>query len=92
MERDPVSSRAHEEILATITEIVAAELGVPAAQLAPQRDLREVEGADSVKILRSVAKIERRYDIEMDDDDVFSLRCLDDAAAVIAKTLAQSRA
>ncbi|HET8660663.1 MAG TPA: acyl carrier protein [Micromonosporaceae bacterium] len=87
-----MSSHTHEEILATVTEIVAAELGVPAAELPPLRDLREVEGADSVKILRSVAKIERRYDIEMDDDDVFSLRCLDDAAAVIAKTLAQGRA
>jgi len=87
-----VPSPAHDEILTTITEIVAAELGVPVSELPPQRDLREVEGADSVKILRSVAKIERRYDIEMDDDDVFSLHCLDDAAAVIAKTLAQSRA
>ena len=46
----------------------AAELGVPAASLRPDADLRAIEGMDSVKVLRMVARIEQAYDIELDDE------------------------
>ncbi len=61
------------DIAATVTAIAAAELGVPAAGLRPDADLRAIEGMDSVKVLRMVARIEQAYDIELDDEVVFGL-------------------
>ena len=43
-----------------------AELG---ESVGPSTDLRNVPGADSVKMLRMVARIEREYDLELEDED-----------------------
>ena len=67
--------------VAQVKDVVYASTRVPG--------LRDsiVEGADSVKVLRSVAKIEQRYDIELEDDDVFGLKRIDDVVNVIEKEL-----
>ncbi|PPK64914.1 acyl carrier protein [Actinokineospora auranticolor] len=75
------------EITATVTGIAAAEIGVPAAELAPETDLRGVEGVDSVKVLRMIAKIEREFDIELEDEDVFGVSTVAEVAAVVEKAL-----
>jgi acyl carrier protein len=80
-----------EQIMQTVTEIVAKEFGQPAEALAPDLDLTTIEGADSVRVLRSVAKIEQRYDIELEDEDVFALKCIDDVVTVIEKELGGER-
>lgn len=77
------------EITATITDIAAAELGVPAASLAPDSDLRATEGIDSVKVLRMIARIERNYDIELSDEDVFSLTTIEATASAVSAALAE---
>jgi acyl carrier protein len=76
-----------EEILPTVTEIVAKVFGLPIEELSPELDLRQIEGVDSVKVLRAVATIEQRYDIELEDEDVFTLKSIDDLTTVIEKTL-----
>lgn len=76
------------QILTTVTEIVAAELGMPAGAVDPDADLRAIEGADSVKVLRMIAKIEREYDLELDDEDVFGVSCVRDVAEVVRRALA----
>jgi len=76
-----------DEILPTVTEIVAKVFGLPTQELSPELDLRQIEGVDSVKVLRAVATIEQRYDIELEDEDVFKLKSIDDLATVIEKTL-----
>jgi acyl carrier protein len=77
------------ELIATITDLAATELGVPAADLAPDADLRAIEGIDSVKVLRMIARIERNYDIELSDEDVFSLTTIDATAAAVRAALAE---
>ncbi|GAA4910011.1 acyl carrier protein [Streptomyces coeruleoprunus] len=77
-----------EQILTTVTDIVAAELGVPADSLTPETDLRGLEGADSVKVLRMVARIEQRYDIELEDEDVFTVATVSQVVTVVEKALA----
>jgi acyl carrier protein len=77
------------EITETVTEIAAAELGVPAAGLAPDTDLRAIEGIDSVKVLRMIARIERKYDVELSDEDVFALTTIDGTAAAVTAALAE---
>jgi acyl carrier protein len=77
-----------EQITATVTTIVADVLAVPATTLSPATDLREVEGADSIKVLRLIARIEREYDVELEDADVFGVSTVADVAGVVEKALA----
>ncbi|GAA2985982.1 acyl carrier protein [Actinokineospora diospyrosa] len=76
-------------VITTVTEIVAGEFGLPVAAVDADVDLSSLEGADSVKVLRAVAKIERTYDIELEDDQVFGLKTVRDAATLVVATLAE---
>lgn len=76
------------EILSTVTGIVARELGTPAETLTPDLDLRTLQGADSMKVLVMISRIERTYDIEIEDEDVFSLASVNDVVRVVLATLA----
>lgn len=78
-----------DDIITTLTGLAAAEFGRPAEELTPDLDLSTVEGADSVKVLRVIAKIERTYDIELEDDEVFGFKTIGDVAASVRSTLAE---
>ncbi|WP_107656099.1 acyl carrier protein [Nocardia suismassiliense] len=80
------------DILRTVTEIAAAETGIAEADLRPDVDLRGMAGVDSVRVLRMVAKIERTYDIELEDEDVFGLSTLNDVVEVVDRTLSEAAA
>ncbi|WP_194837207.1 acyl carrier protein [Nocardia sp. XZ_19_369] len=80
------------DILRTVTEIAAAETGIAEADLRPDVDLRGMAGVDSVRVLRMVAKIERTYDIELEDEDVFGLSTLNDVVKVVDRTLSEAAA
>ena len=75
------------DLTAAITGIVAAELGVTVSSISPDSNLRTMEGADSVKVLRTVAKIERQYDVELDDEDVFGASTVAEIASVVHRAL-----
>ncbi|GAA5061553.1 acyl carrier protein [Nocardia callitridis] len=81
-----------DQILDTVTEIAATETGIARADLRPDVDLRGMAGVDSVRVLRMVAKIERAFDIEMEDEDVFGLATLDDVVAVVDRALREAAA
>jgi acyl carrier protein len=83
---DPVTIDA-DGLVRQITEIVTAELGGPADALAPETDLRGLAGVDSVRLLRVVAKVERTWDIELDDADVFGVSSIADLSTVVGQTL-----
>ncbi|MCK9897106.1 acyl carrier protein [Frankia sp. AgB32] len=74
-------------IVRQITEIVAVELGVPVDVLMPDTDLRGIEGADSVRLLRVVAKVEQTWDVELDDDDVFGVSSIAALSTVVGNAL-----
>ncbi|MCX4091580.1 acyl carrier protein [Nocardia sp. alder85J] len=74
-----------DDILATVTDIAAAETGLPTAELGPQVDLRGLAGVDSVRVLRMIARIERTYDIELEDEDVFGMSTLADVVTVVER-------
>ncbi|AEH10238.1 MULTISPECIES: acyl carrier protein [Protofrankia] len=80
-------SVTHEQIVAVVTDIVTGELGLAANSVAPATDLRSIEGADSVKVLRMISRIERHFDIELEDEDVFGISSVHDIALVVAKVL-----
>ena len=76
-----------DDILCTVTDIAATETGIAEAELRPDVDLRGMAGVDSVRVLRMVAKIERTYDVELEDQDVFGLATLADVVKVVDRAL-----
>jgi acyl carrier protein len=81
------TSAAREDIIITVAEIAAAELAVPVNFLTPESDLHTMVGADSVKVVRMIARVEQVYGIELEDEVVFSLRTVADTADAIAEAL-----
>ncbi|KPM54267.1 phosphopantetheine-binding protein [Frankia sp. R43] len=79
---------SESEVLSTVTDIVARELGMPADALTPDLDLRNAEGADSMKVLVMISRIERAYDIEIEDEDVFTLASINDVVRIVLATVA----
>ena len=78
---------SREDIEAQVTSIAAQETGIPVDELTPELDLRKIEGVDSVKVLRMVARIERDYDIELSDEQVFAFTSVADVVDAVAGTL-----
>jgi len=72
-----------DELIAEITGIVADELSIPASSLSADDDLRALEGADSVKMLRVIARIERIHDVELEDEDVFGTSTIREVAGLV---------
>jgi acyl carrier protein len=62
-----------DHVRLAVRHIVATELGLDPSALRDDTDLRAVEGADSVKVLRMIARIEAQHDVELDDADVFGV-------------------
>ncbi|WP_018331342.1 acyl carrier protein [Actinomycetospora chiangmaiensis] len=67
--------------------IVTAELGLAPDALRDDDDLRAVEGADSIKVLRIIARIEQRFDVELEDSDVFGVSTVDGIVGVVTAAL-----
>jgi acyl carrier protein len=67
-------TKSLDETMNTVIELVVKEFGASATDVTPDTDLTQLEGADSVKVLRVVAQIERLYDVELDDDMVFGCK------------------
>ena len=78
---------SRQEIVEQVTAIAAKETGIPVDQLTPELDLRKAEGVDSVKVLRVVARIERDYDVELSDEQVFAFASVSDVADAVVEAL-----
>jgi acyl carrier protein len=76
-----------QQILEQVRSVAAKETGIPIDELSPELDLRKVEGVDSVKVLRVVARIERDYDIELSDEQVFAFASVSDVADAVLEAL-----
>jgi acyl carrier protein len=66
--------------LETVRALIAAELSIDPASIGADAVLKELPGADSVRLLRVVAKLERQYDTEFEDDDIFEVVTPNDLA------------
>lgn len=71
------------DIVTTIRGYIAEELALPAGDIGDDLPLKELAGADSVKMLRVVARIERHYDTEFEDEDVFKVHTLNELTDLV---------
>lgn len=75
------------DVLQEVRAQVAKELSVDIADIAEDTVLKQLPGADSVRLLRVVAQIERVYDVEFEDEDIFAVRTPKDLVGhVLAQT------
>jgi acyl carrier protein len=63
--------------------LVRQELRLGDEQLGVTTKLRELPGVESIKILRIVAKIERAYNLELEDEVVFRVQTIGELATAI---------
>ncbi|MEO8548777.1 MAG: acyl carrier protein [Kofleriaceae bacterium] len=75
------------DIVETIGAMVRAELGALVVEVTPDTRIADL-GVDSLKLLRLVAKLEKRFGIELEDDVIFEVETLRGLADVIANKLA----
>jgi acyl carrier protein len=68
-----------------VREQVAAELKIAPADVADDAVIKQLPGADSVRLMRIVARVERDYKIEFEDEDVFAIRTLDELVGLILR-------
>jgi acyl carrier protein len=78
---------SRQEIVEQVRSVAAKETGIPIDELSPELDLRKAEGVDSVKVLRVVARIERDYDVELSDEQVFAFASVSDVADAVLEAL-----
>lgn len=57
---------------ALLHSIIRVELGDPSLMFEPSTVIRELPGIESMKVLRIIAKIERQFGVELDDEVVFN--------------------
>ncbi|WP_062212983.1 acyl carrier protein [Streptomyces sp. NBRC 109706] len=89
MTSEPIS---REQVAAVTTELVAAELEISPSEIALTDVLKGLPGADSMKLLRVVSKLERHWDAEFDDEAIFAARTVDDLITLVQKHLGEETA
>jgi acyl carrier protein len=79
-----------ETITNEIQSLFCSSLNLSASQVEVTENLRELPGIESIKVLRIVAKIEKKYDIELDDDVVFRTNTIEEIAQAVTRLLRDS--
>ena len=75
----------HDQIVTRVTELVGEQLGRLAEDISPDTDRRGIEGVDSGKPLRVIAKVEKEFDIMLEDEDVFGVSSINNLVALIER-------
>jgi acyl carrier protein len=80
-----VSTR--DEVVQVVRGCLASELRIDTSELPDDATLRDLPGADSMHLLRIVASLERHWNIEFDDEEVFGARTVDELVGIILSHL-----
>jgi acyl carrier protein len=74
-----------EEVKSQVTEIVVKNLGVDAGAVKGPSKFIEDLGADSLDIVELVLDMEKKFGIEIPEEEAENIRTVDDAINYIAK-------
>lgn len=72
-------------MLEKLTELLAEQLKVDASTIAPDTDLKEDLGVDSLDLFEFVMALEEEFDIEIPTDDVSEMTTLQQVADYLEK-------
>ncbi|OKI26156.1 acyl carrier protein [Streptomyces sp. CB03911] len=68
------ASLQESAVLVEVRAQTAKELGIDLDGVADDSVFKQLPGADSVRLLRIVAQIERVYEVEFEDEDIFDIQ------------------
>lgn len=71
------------EVMGVLRQIVSDVLRVPVTSVTADSALSDLPSVESIKLLRIAGKVERRFDIELDNEALFRKGTLDDLAREI---------
>lgn len=73
-----------------LASIICTELENPGLALEAATVIRELPGIESMKVLRIIAKIERKFGVELDDEVVFNIGTFGDLMGALDKARAEA--
>jgi acyl carrier protein len=82
-------AQSREEVVETMKEVLASELGVDADKVTPDARFKEDLDADSLDLVEVVLALEEKFGIEIPDDEIAGVKTVGEAAdLVVAKQVA----
>jgi acyl carrier protein len=81
---------ATQDVAAGLREIMAARLGLPPEQLVPEARLVEDLGLDSLDAVELAISVERKFDIEVPEDELTKLKTVADMVALVESRVRQA--
>ncbi len=81
---------ATQDIAEGLREIMAARLGLPAEQLVPEARLVEDLGLDSLDAVELAISVERKFDIEVPEEELTKLKTVADMVALVQSRVKQA--
>ena len=73
-----------------LREIMAARLGLPAEQLVPEARLVEDLGLDSLDAVELAISVERKFDIEVPEEELTKLKTVADMVTLVESRVKQA--
>ncbi len=74
-------------IIDDIKEIIAEQMGVDAADIAPDKDIIKDLGCDSLDIVSMLMEVEDKYGIEVEEGAVQGMTTINDVVSYIEKRI-----
>jgi len=81
---------ATQDVAEGLREIMAARLGLPAEQLVPEARLVEDLGLDSLDAVELAISVERKFDIEVPEEELTKLKTVADMVALVESRVQQA--
>lgn len=78
---------AHAETVQRLIELAARRFKVEAGGLAPEADVFESLGVDSMQVLELLSELELEFDVEIPDYELRGIKTFDELARVIDRRL-----
>lgn len=81
---------ATQDVAGGLREIMAARLGLAAEQLVPEARLVEDLGLDSLDAVELAISVERKFDIEVPEEELTKLKTVADMVALVESRIQQA--
>jgi acyl carrier protein len=79
-----------EGVAKELKEIMAARLGLPPEQLVPEARLVDDLGLDSLDAVELAISVERKFDIEVPEEELTKLKTVADMVALVESRMKQA--
>jgi acyl carrier protein len=88
----PAPSTRKTDVLQVVRDCLAAELAIPASHIAETDQLDLLPRADSVRLMRVIARLEDIYDAEFDDDQIRGAETVAELADLVLSSVSPAPA